>query len=319
MNGFKSIGSMLIAGLLLGCFGGPPEPGVRNPPPRLVDRDQEDYSRRRRDRADQRDRVFRRSYDRYGGRTCEDELEDDRNHDCRDMCRDIYSRDRDGREECEELSVAQIERLEEIHEELENPSERSLAGIDAEDFEVYLETSIAGLDDLVGDYRSSEAEDFLLWIIEDDEIAELFTDHDRDFEIFETLLDEFSSGTVDQKLTKRLDRDLLMEEVISRGSEDTLVWVEDYVKEKGCDEDESDTHSECFELFCKIGDAIDEDARDDWLSTENFQEYIDDIINEETNGANWKPTAQRPGGSDPYEDSGDIDEDWVDALCATLL
>ena len=62
MNYFKSISSILIVGLLLGCFGGPPTSDNRNRPPGIVDRDQDDYSRRNKEREDSRDRVFRRSF-----------------------------------------------------------------------------------------------------------------------------------------------------------------------------------------------------------------------------------------------------------------
>ena len=306
MNYLKSIGLLLLVSFLTGC---PPAQ-----PPQLL----RDYDERKRNDPDRRN-VLTDSRERHRGRTCEQE---DRDHQCKEDCRDIYSR-RGDREDCEELPVTQIEELIKIHELLEDPDEDDLADdVEDEDFEVYIKISIAPLDRLIGKYNSKDAKVFMKWIIENDNIAKVFQKEDDDYKAFERLLKEIKSFSGDDEIhlpfTSNIDgSDKLMEVAIDVGGEEVLEWFHDYINEEHSDcEDEAS--SGCFAVYCKIGDGIDNESAEDWVNFETFQDYIDDIIGEEVNGDAWAPSSKRPGESDPYENSRDLDDDWVDNLCSGL-
>ena len=269
------------------------------------------------DRDENRRSVLDESRKRYSGSTCEEE--DDRSHDCVDQCRDIYSR-RSDRDDCEELPIAQIEMLAELHELLEDPDDDDLRDIDLADLEVYLNVSIAGFDSLINRYSSREAKEVLFWIAENEDISNLFSDEDDEFKALEALFKEVTGGfsassETHQPFIERIDgSDRLMEIVIDAGNESAIEWFHSYITEtaEGCSGKNDEISGTCFEVFCKIGKGIDDDIRESWLSFEDFEEYIDDIVQAGVNGR------ASPGSTewdtDNIDDSGDV-TDFYDELC----
>ena len=318
MKNLYLTGLLFLAMFLTSCLG----PGVTTDSTRDdrrgVERDDRYYEDRRR-RDPDRNEVFDRSRtERYPGKACEDES---RGHDCQDQCRDIYTR-RGDKEDCEELSVDQIERLHELHDILEKPDDDDLANVDFEDFDVYLNISIAPLDKLIGRYTRSEAKEFMLWLIEDEDASQVFEKEDDEYSAFEALLEGFAGSinsngdNIWEPFVERIEGDKLMELAIESGNEETLDWFMDYINEKNSQCEDEELHVDCFKIYCKIGDEIDDDYRDDWLGYENFEDYIEDIISEginsdggsEANGYQWG------GSNNVIEELRDVD-DWVDDLC----
>jgi len=308
MNYLKSIGLLLL--VLTGC---PP-----SQPPRVnipKDRDYESRKTNDRDRLN----VLTDSKKRHRGKSCEEE---DRNHQCREDCRDIYSR-RGDRDDCEELPVTQIDELIKLHELLEDPDEDDLNDeVSHDDFDVYLNVSIAPLDRHIKKYNSKDAKIFMKWMIENPDIAKIFEKEDDDYKSLKEILKEIQDFSGDNEIhlpfIENIDGgDELMTLAIDVGGEDIIEWFQDYINEEHSDCEDDETSSNCFKVYCKIGKDIGDDSADDWLSFETFEDYINDILEEETNGNNWSPSNKSPSGSDPYEDSGDLD-DWVANLCGGL-
>ena len=322
MSYLKFTVSSLLLVFLVSCFG-PPTPDVVN-----VDRTDDDYVAKKA-QDDDRDEVIRRRVTTIQGDKdkCEDK---DKSHECYDQCDDIY-RSRGDREDCEELTVAQVDALADLYEILEDPEEDELSEIYEEDFDVYLNVSIRSFDDLIEDYSSSDAKEILIWLIDNEDIAKIFEKEDDNYKSFESLLKQFNgnynSNTADisEPFLKKLDDDKLLEEAMV--SDFMLEWFQDYINEKNtaCSND-AETRA-CFAVYCKIGHGIDDDARDDWLDFSDFEGYIDDIIDEKVNsqqgtGNNRNASgwihADATGNNDrEIEDVGDIDN-WVDDLCQGL-
>ena len=115
-----------------------------------------------------------------------------------------------------------------------------------------------------------------------------------------------------------------MEVVIDMGNEAAVRWFQNYINDQAhCDDD---TSVQCFTVYCKIGDGIDdEDFSQDWLDYEDFQDYIDDVIKEGTNANGGDGTKAnsyywgnvRNGGKNEFKDALDVD-DWVKDLCGGL-
>lgn len=282
------------------------------------------YYEARNERDEDRATVIQRERDRYKGQTCE-ELSGREQDDCEELCEDMYSA-RGDRGECEELEVRLIEDLSETYEKLEEADD--LKTISSNLFEAYLNVGVSGLTKMIGRYSKKEAEDFLLWLLENVEIAKIFEKEDDDFRFLISLLESFDSDydadKLNKILTKRVDGDELMLIAINTDEEFIVDWLMDFINETDSNCRRDTETSECFRIYCSIGDELNDDERYDWLDYDEFEEYIDDIIEEKVNSRNadsndrdkYNANGWRYGREN-IEDLGDVD-DWVDDLCHNL-
>ena len=315
MNCFKLLISVVLLAFIAGCV--PGGPGVNM-----------DYYDARKSQDEDRDRVLEDSRRRRSGNVCEEE---DRDHECKNLCKEMYGRVGD-RKDCEKLTVTQIVALFDLYELLEEPDEDDLVDVEVEDFDVYLNVSIASLEDLIDDeWTSRESKEFLYWLINNEEIALVFEKEDDDYKTLTALLkkiDNFNSDDIWEPFTTKIEDDKLMAVAIDSGNEMVVEWFMDYIEDKNNECRNEMVSLGCFEVYCKIGDGIDEDFMEDWLSYGDFESYIDDIIGK---GVNSNNPALAGGDSTPnatgwtygdgegkFEDVGDIDDNWVEELCAGL-
>ena len=310
--------------ILLSCFGNRNNPNQNNNQTGNVERGiqnerdaiDRDYEAKVREDED-RDEVLRRSRERYSEDICEDD--DDRDAECKDICKEIYGT-RKYRNKCEELSIDQIARLEELHEWLEDPDEDELGEVDFDDFDVYLNIDIGPLDKLVAkEYNKADAREFLTWLILNPDFAAKFEKEDDDYDTLTRLLKylhpfENNGSDIHQVFLAKLGRDKLIEVIIEEGDEETMEWFMDYINTNNdaCDEDE--TSLNCFKVYCKIGNKISLDDRDDWLEIEEFENYIEDIIEAGVNKDSDDSTVPYEWGGLEIEDVNDL-TDWVNNLC----
>ena len=288
-----------------------------------VDRGDEAYNELK-DRDPDRKYVLDTKGTRRSGRACEDE---DRDHECKDLCKEMYRRIGD-RDDCEEQSVAQIEVLFDVYELLEEPDEDELDEIDAEDFDVYLNISISSLDDLVDDWNSRESREFLYWLINNEAAAKVFEKEDDDYKTFTAILKNIKNFSPDSETWEpfitKIEDGKLMEVAIDSGNEHVIEWFMDYIDDENNDCDDESVSRDCFAVYCKIGDGIDDDFMEDWLGFDNFESYIEDIIDDKINSADGTGDDANGSGWEygdddgEFEDIGDISDDWVGDLCQDL-
>ena len=263
-----------------------------------IDRDDEDYDRRR-DRDPDRDDVIDRSRKRHtGGAECKGD------DDCEEMCDDIYDRRRD-REDCEDLSARQVELLKDIYELLEDPDSDDLESIDLKDLDVLINISIEPLDDRVGKYSRREAKEMLIWIASSSEVASLFEKEDDDFKILKKLLGEIKSDDFDALKASIDGGDNFMEIAVEEGNEEAGEWIHEFMEEEVCSGDIES--ASCLEKYCELGDSMNDRSAEDMLDFEYFEEYLEDIIEEEINKGEWS--------SEDFEDLDDLNGDWWEDLC----
>ena len=321
MNYFKLLTSVLILGLISACY---PQGGVA---PEIVSVERDDYEYdKRKERDDDRDYVLASSSKRRSGNVCEEEHRD---HECKNLCKEIYGRVGD-RKDCEELTVSQIETLFGLYELLENPDEDDLDEIDPEDFDVYLNVSIASLDDLIDDeWNNRETREFLYWLINNEDVASVFEKEDDDYDTLTAILKNIKSfdyDDIDEPFTTKIESDKLMEVAIDSGNEMVIKWFMDYIAEKNDHCNDESVSQACFAVYCKIGKGIDKDSVEDWLSYGEFESYIEDIIDDQINADNVGPSdeiskyegwtyGEQPG---EFEDIEDISDNWVRELCGGL-
>ena len=286
-----------------------PPYGGHNYPPIGAPRNDIDYTRRATTDPD-RDATLSRA---KRGDACEDERS---NHRCYDLCKAMYKR-ADDKEECAELTPDNIEAMYDMWQALETGRLSNLEGINVEHFDWFLNVSIAGFDALVREYKRSEAEDVLVWIAEDEDVAEVMRDEDNDFETLEELLslvDRFELDSVEEPFITEIDRKTLFEYAIDSGNDIAMDYFLDYFFQthKSCRRDNHITIA-CLTLVCKIGDSIDERDRENLLNSSLFSDFAEEIIRKEVNGSN-SPSGDKwvKGSGDNKIDSiKDLDDSWA--------
>ena len=275
------------------------------------------YDERKR-RDDDRREVLDRSYTRRSGNICEKE---DRDHECKDQCKEIYRRIRD-RDDCEELTVSQVEGLYRIFTALESPVKSQLRQIDPEDFDVFLNISIAALEDLIDDWSSREAKEFLYWLINNEDAATVFEKEDDDYDTLTALLRKvrpFNFTNIHEPfITGRF-----IEVAVNSGNEKVIEWFMEYIEDKNNACGNETVSKACFTVYCKIGNRINKNAMKSLMGFDSFASYIEDIVDDKINATNGVHSNVGTGwtygdGNGEYEDSGDITDNWVKDLCGDL-
>jgi len=139
--------------------------------------------------------------------------------------------------------------------------------------------------------------------------------------LFKSFDDNYNRGNIYDTFTKNLDGDDIMEIAILEGDE-VVEWFMDFINEKNkaC-EDDTETRA-CFKVYCKIGDELDEDTRDDWSDIDEFEDYLEDIIDEKVNSRQGEGTNRNSTGwiygNKNIEGLNDLSNDWVRELCHGL-
>jgi len=276
-----------------------------------------------------RDTVIDDTRSRFPGGDCEDQARD---AECREQCKEMYRR-RGDREDCEALTVQQVVEMFRLWELLEDPREDDLKGFDSDIFDLYLNISIDSLDDLIEDYKPSDAEEFLLWLLNDPDNAKIFIKEDNDYNSLDDLLNElesFDSDDIYKPFLENVDGDKFMELVVASGEEFIVEWFHNFINERNSACEYNTESKGCLKIYCIIGDGIDRDNRGDWTRYEVFEKYLEDIIDEKVNsrqgrGDNFNAQGwiheDAPGNSrSQLGNPGDLDGDeWVDQLCQDLI
>lgn len=280
----------------------PPTPAPR--PPR-VDHDREEiiaeYVRKQKDRE-----------------TCSDD------DDCEDICKDIYV-SRKNREDCEDLSIDQVKRLEFVHEALEDADYDDLAEVSSEELDVYVNIDISPLESISKKWKKSDAEVILEWIASSPEIAKVFEKEDDDYGVLSEILEALGSSgnSVPAKLGLGLQQDLeegstVFEVAIDEENVELLEWLHDFIEDKSvtvksynCAADQIET-KDCIKLYCALSKSLDDDIGEELLDFDYFENYIDNIIDNKVNRIGWK---DNDGGKN-IEDIGDLQGAWWNNLCS---
>ncbi len=335
MKHFKYIIFLPALLFVVNCTTQPVAPIVEKKAPVPAPKPESYYIEKAKRDLDKADTIERGKKKRDRGPICEGD------DDCEEICDDIYNSRRD-RNDCEELSVAQVERFEEMYEILEDPDEDDLQDIDmsdAGDFDVFINISIEPLHKLVGKYNTREAKDFLAWIAGDEDVAEILEDEDDDYEVLDTLLDELNTDAFLALAVNIDSSDNFMDLAVVAGNEKALEWIHDYLESEHDDcklETNAGKHN-CLVGYCALGVAMQDRNAEDLLDNhEYFQDYIDDLISDKINGddtivgegetrttTKWDADEDSPNQIEEYDDlnewwTGPADEKGEGGFCTTV-
>ena len=203
------------------------------------------------------------------------------NRGCRDTCDDIFRSRRD-REECEELSIADVERMEDVFKVLENPDGDDLEDLDLEVLEELLDINSDPLKTAISRMNQSEKKDFLLWFAEDSEAAQLIIDVEEEFDIREALFERF---IVNPSSRSDLNQNIkggktFVELALEEGNEPVLEWLHSSF-EITCERFRSSPRDEdyplcVFNIYC--GWQLDIDIEDEYFGYEFFTDLLDEVL-----------------------------------------
>ena len=273
--------------------------------------------------SDDRDRA--RTRDRRRDESCESERE---SHECYDLCKEIYTKDRD---ECLEEDPDIIEKIYDVYKDIEKSNDFNK--IDLNDFKQYIDVSTSSLLSIIRDYSRGEAEDMLVWIAENNKVAEILSGEDEDFRILDDLLStitSFDSREVQEPFIRDIDRDTLMDYALQAGNDEALDYFLEYVfrTSRSCDKKLS---TGCLEVICLIGRGSVDRDRDYYLDSPVFEDFMSDIIKEKINSTT-RTVINTPENADGWDygtgaiDSvSDLGDSWANkdennglSVCLTL-
>ncbi|MGI9549324.1 MAG: hypothetical protein ACR2M7_05075 [Bdellovibrionales bacterium] len=201
---------------------------------------------------------------------------------CKEICEDIFKDNRDEKK-CGRLSRDDAEDLKDVFVafqdvELEDIKEESLA--------IFVKISLEPLIKEARNRRSysrGDAKDVLTYIVDDDDITELFAKEDSDFRFLEALLSRVDDNVV-HALSEDKD-DSFMGIAIYNENEEALDWVRGYFEEgtgsynRDCDSLSSSNKEACvFDKYCRLAKDLPTDIRKYLIgASANFEDLLEDV------------------------------------------
>ena len=214
------------------------------------------------------------------------------NHPCYQKCKKMYYWHGLDIKACQkELTVPQINILEETFDFLWEPDFEKLQSIHPDNFTAYLNISNSALSRIIRKYGSREVEHFMLWIVYNEEITKIFEKADSNFERLADLLYRvapYTEKNIYEPFIEDLGVEKLMESAIKSENETAMELFLEFINHtnKACAKET--ISRDCFNIYCNIGRAISKNFRRDWRYSKSFSFYLSDIIDYKINSQQGK-------------------------------
>ena len=252
-----------------------PRPSLERPDDRDDRRQDDDSDRRYEDRIyryedEERDTPLRRP----GARgSCESDRE------CKRMCQRIFRTGRT-RNECEDLSIRNVESLFAVHEVLEEPELEELKEMSFNDFKQLMDIETAPLRNQIKKYSNVETRDFLAWMATDRKAADFMAEEDDDYDMLDTLLTKLKTSPI-EALRSNIDRGSLLEIAIEENNDILLEYIHIYFKEGSSNSGNSVCRDDrcTFEKYCRLTGGIGLRERRELIDASvDFDSLLQDLV-----------------------------------------
>lgn len=208
---------------------------------------------------------------------------------CKKMCDDIF-RSRRNRLECEDLSVATVEQMEDLFKDLKNVDTDDLESLDQDTLKSFLDISLDPLRRIIADLSQIKKKKFLIWFAKDSDSAKLIiAAEEEEFEILTTLFDRIivSPWRHSGLLQNVRGTENFVEVILEEDNEPILEWLHSYFEDTGCERyrgkhdtynnRQIDLHSFCvFDIYCGLD--INSDAEQKYFDYKFFREVLDEVL-----------------------------------------
>ena len=234
--------------------------------------------------------------------------------DCQKICRNLFNRS-DDREDCEDLTEAQVDRLDDVHDALESPGLNDLQYIDLYDLNVFLNVSPEPIERLFRRIGSSRARSILYWIASDKDVAEIFESEDGEFVILETLLDEIRPRPEEALGVSVREGDTFQEVAIESDNRAAFDWTHNFLVSECSSSGRSRGNEEewcVLAHYCNITKRFSEDNQADFLEFAEIAGIVIDVI-ENPPGDD----SRRYRGIEDIDDVLDLERDICVHFCAS--
>ena len=262
------------------------------------------------------DRDYNRDRDRSRDRSSSSRSGecDDKKSKCEEICKDIFS-NRHHREDCEELSLSDVEEMEEVVKVLQNPSKSDLEDLNLDALKDLLDISSDPLLKAIKKWKSpSKRERFLAWFARDSSAGEIIIDAEDDFDIRDALFERFwvspsSRADLNQDIE---DRKTFVEIALEEDNQPVLEWLHSsFEQNRWCDQERGNTfrngdedrdlYPVCVFHIYYCGLSLSTDAESELFRYDFFTELLDEIL------IISRPSRRPPSWWTADAESGDLD------------
>ena len=250
-------------------------------------------------------------------------------HLCYEQCKKMYYWHGSDVRECQKnLTIPQINILEETFDFLWEPDFAQLQSIPPDNFKAYLSISDSALNRIIRKYGSREVEHFMLWIISNEEITNIFDKTDHNFERLADLLYRvapYTEKTVYEPFIEKVGDEELMSALIKYENETAMSLFLDFINDTNKDCSRETVSKDCFSIYCSIGRGISNNSRRDWRYFKDFGFYLSEIVDYQINSQQGQGRDRNSEGwiykgrnSGSGISEGDDVSDFVKDLCQGL-
>ena len=251
------------------------------------------------------------------------------NHPCYKQCEKMYYWKSLNVKECQKtLTIPQINILEETFNFLWEPDFEELQTVHPDNFKAYLSISNTALSRIIRKYGSKEVEDFILWIVSNEEITEIFEKTDNNFERLADLLYRlapYTENNIYEPFIEKAGTEELMSAVINYENETAMDLFMDFINHtnKACSKES--ISRDCLDIYCSIGRGISPKSRRDWRYFDSFGFYLSEIVDYQINSQqgegrdrNLEGWIYKEGSRGSGISEGEDVTDFVKDLCQGL-
>ena len=216
---------------------------------------------------------------------------------CEELCDDMF-RSRKDRDECEEFSIADVKRMNDVFDVLDKPNADDLEALDIKDLDMLLSISSKPLETAVGRMNQSEKKKFLVWMAEDSEAAQTIEGAEDDYSILKELFGSSKTNIITE-LNKSIDSgDSFVEIILKEGNDVAVGWIDDFFGDQ-CDSNSNYEKCVFKDYYCAL--SLDNDAEEEYFEHDFFIDLLDEILSEE------RKTSGAPSWWDADTEAEDLD------------
>ena len=212
--------------------------------------------------AAQKKEVFGKSLAVYkGSPICEEK--------CREICKSLFSSVKD---DCYKLPSQQIYQIDKLHKSLIMEDFSALQDINVFDLKVFFSLSGEPLFRFFKTLDSVSVKKFLLWIVENWQVAIVFYQEDKSFLFLEIFLNKLNQSPINSLKEELEDNKTFVDLAWLRNNDHALFWLDDYLNQKVClDLKDQNLRSCVLSQYCLISQNLQPAVQLEFLNFERLK------------------------------------------------
>lgn len=180
----------------------------------------------------------------------------DSNEDCREVCYDLFY-DSSVQDQCLDLNAQQVYQFERLYEHFLTEDLNQLKKIQPFDLKVFFALSSEILFDVLKSIPINSLKTYLIWIVEDWQVAMTFQEEDSHFVYMQLFLNQLNHLPI-RSLQEKLKEDQTFVELAwLKQNDKALEWLDNYLEKSYCDFESDKTNCK-KEAYCMLYKSWDQ-------------------------------------------------------------